>query len=410
MSALAAVLAFGLLLVVLINRERVVLLYPLLVAFGLRVSAAIVNLHVVEFPGHRRGDASVFESYATELANLRWEAFVDAFQLGDPYLTYGWIVGLIYRIIGHSPLVPHVLNAFLGTVVVFLIFKTTRILWNETAAIRAMWVAAVFPSFLHYHSILLREVWVALGFTLSAYFFARYLYNRKSFYNAILSLSSMGLATIFHGGMVAGLAGLLLYFFWRFIRLWRDLIFKDTGALRGEFMSTNMVIAISLPLLIYGFAAGVNINKVGDLRRLVQLETFVEEATEIAEARLRGGAQYPSFLSLQGADDVLLKTVPRTVYLLFSPFPWDVRALVHAIAMIDSLIYLLLFYYIFARWRLIKRENVHLMLIILVPLIIAFSIGTSNFGAAMRHRAKIAPLIICMFPVFPSLHIFREHE
>jgi hypothetical protein len=403
-ATIATILALGLLLVVLARRERAVF-YPLMVAFGLRIFASVVNLYVIEFPAHSGGDAITFENRAWTLANLQWEAFIDALQIGDPYFTYGWIVGLIYRIVGRVILVPHVLNAFLGALVVYYVFKTTRILWGETAAIRAMWVAALFPPFLHYHSVLLREVWVALGFTLSIYFFAKYLYKDRSLYNALLSLVSMGGATIFHGGMIAGVLGLLLYFFWRFIQLWRDLTLRAIGAPRMEFLRSTLLIGIVLPLLVYGIVTGMDVNKVGDLRGLIQPETFTERATQVAQSRMSGGARYPELLNLRGAEDIVVKTVPRSIYLLFSPFPWDVRKAVHAVAMIDSLIYMLMFYHIFRKWDLVGARRLGVMMVVLVPIIMAFSIGSSNFGAAMRHRAKVASLIICMFPVFPGVRI-----
>jgi len=403
MATVATILALGLLLAVIGTRERAI--YPLLVAFGLRVLAAVVTLYVVAFPAHSGGDAAAFENRAWMLANLEWKVFADALQIGDPYFTYGWIVGLIYRIVGRAIMVPHFLNAFLGALVVYYVFKTTRILWGETAAIRAMWVAALFPPFLHYHSVLLREVWVALGFTLSIYFFAKYLYKDRSLYNALLSLVSMGGATIFHGGMIAGIVGLLLYFFWRFIQLWRDLTLRAIGAPRMEFLRSTLLIGIVLPLLVYGIATGMDVNKVGDLRGLVQPETFTERATQVAQSRMSGGARYPELLDLRGAGDVVVKTVPRSIYLLFSPFPWDVRKAVHAVAMIDSLIYILMFYHIFMNWGVIGSKRLGIIMVVLVPIVIAFSIGSSNFGAAMRHRAKFAPLIICMFPVFPGVRI-----
>jgi len=372
------------------------------------VCASLLNLYIIEFPGHRWGDATTFESYAWKLANLRWGTFLDSLQIGDPYYTYGWIVGLIYRIVGHAVMVPHVLNAFLGALVVLYIYKTTRILWSETAAIRATWVAALFPSFLHYHSILLREVWVALGFTLSVYFFSSYLCRSRSLSDALLSLLAMGVATIFHGGMIAGLAGLMLYFFWRCIQLWGDLMLRTTGAQRTEFTAATLLVGITFPLLVYGLVAGISINKIGSLHRLAQPDVFVERAIQVAQSRTHGGARYPSILSLQRASDVVVKTVPRTIYFLFSPFPWDVRKPVHAAALIDSLIYMLLFYHIFAGWRDISAENKYLVAVLLVPLVIAFSIGSSNFGAAMRHRAKVVPLVICIFPVFPVIRMFRN--
>lgn len=394
-----AILAFGLLLGWLATRERAVA-YSLMVAFAARVLASIANLYVIQFPAHRWGDATSFENWARRLADLPWGLYVEYLKIGDPYQTYGWIVGLIYRIIGHAELVPHVLNGFLGALVVFYIFKTSRILWGESTAVWASWVAALFPSFLHYHTILLREVWVALGFTLSVYFLTVYLYERESFLYAALSILAMGGATIFHGGMAAGIAGLLLIFLWRLIQIWGDLTVKKEAVSKTELGSTSLLVVLTAPFLLYGFASGVDINKLGDIRRLTSPETFLTVASETAQSRQRGEAQYPSLLSITGPSDVLVKTVPRAIYFLFSPFPWDVSSPVHAIALLDSFIYIYLFYLVHKSWNIMRNRNTLLFIILIAPVVVAFSIGVSNFGSAMRHRAKIASLIICLVPFF----------
>jgi len=153
-------------------------------------------------------------------------------------------------------------------------------------------------------------------------------------------------------------------------------------------------------VLRYGFASGVDINKLGDIRRLTSPETFLTVASETAQSRQRGEAQYPSLLSITGPSDVLVKTVPRAIYFLFSPFPWDVSSPVHAIALLDSFIYIYLFYLVHKSWNIMRNRNTLLFIILIAPVVVAFSIGVSNFGSAMRHRAKIASLIICLVPFF----------
>ena len=404
MAEATAILAFGLLVLWLGNRERAIF-YPLLVAFGTRVLASAVNLYVIQFPAHRWGDATTFERYAWGLASLEWEPFVNALEIGDPYFTYGWIVGLFYRTVGHAELASHVLNGFLGTLVVFYIFKTARILWNESTAVRAAWIAAGFPAFLHYHTVLLREVWVALGFTLSVYFLAVYFYKRQLFLYAALSVVAMGGATIFHGGMAAGVAGLLLVFFWRLMQLWKDLIVWKKGVSKAELGNTSLLVVLAAPLLLYGVMSGVDINKLGDLRRLTSPETFLTVTAETAQSRHHGGAKYPSALSITRPTDVIWKTVPRAIYFLFSPFPWDVTKPVHAVALLDSFIYITLFYLMVKNWKNVHRRKTLFFIIVTIPIIIAFSFGASNFGAAMRHRAKIASLIICLVPYFSGQEI-----
>lgn len=406
MATSATILALGLLLIGLGNRQRNILT-PLIVAFGLRVLAAIVNLYVVAFPEHRWGDAPRFENRAWEMASLPWEKFLNALQLGDPYYTYGWIVGLIYRVVGHAVLVPHILNAFLGALVVYYIFKTTRILWNETTAVRAMWVATLFPAFLHYHSILLREVWIALGLILSIYFFSKYLFIKKSLQNALLSLFWMSVSVIFHGGMVAGLIGLLLYLLWRSSKNWYDLLVRGTGTPRRELRSTTLLAVITLPVVLYGFATGANINKIGNIQRLSQSEAFVERIVQVAESRRHGGAAYPAFLSIHDSSDIFTTMIPRIFYFLLSPFPWDIEKIIHAFALIDSFLYLIILYYLIKGISECNIVKIKTLLILLSLLILIFSIGSSNFGTAMRHRAKILPLIICLTPYLPSFKIYN---
>ena len=91
----------------------------------------------------------------------------------------------------------------------------------------------------------------------------------------------------------------------------------------------------------------------------------------------------------QVVADLLWVAPLKFAYLLFAPFPWDVRALRHLIGLADGLMYMMLSLICVRFWKPIwQNPQARVILIVIVPLLVAFGIGTSNFGTGLRHRAK----------------------
>jgi hypothetical protein len=82
--------------------------------------------------------------------------------------------------------------------------------------------------------------------------------------------------------------------------------------------------------------------------------------------------------------------------LLFSPLPFEWRELSDVVVFcVDSLFYIVLTVMMFLRPLLGKTVQLKRFLIYAVLVVtLIFSIGTSNAGTAVRHRAKFLPVMV----------------
>lgn len=390
MLELTFLIGFGCIVLLLGTRARPIMA-ALLVAYVARAGAAVISEYVYRLPSGR-ADARVFSRHAADLADLPLGIFLTVFDPTNTFNSYGWFVALCYRVVGTVELIPVLINVLFGTLVVFFIYKASRIVWGAKVAVRITWVAALFPSFIHYSAVLLREVWIVLPFTIGAYFLVRYLYLGNRPGDAIGAVVFTALSALFHGAMIAGVFGLLIYFAYRSVRifLWEEQVSV------GELAAIALLIVVALPLTTYWAGVGMQLSSVGDLQALAEPEEFYETVERRTESATRGGAAYPEALTIRGPADMTVKLPPRVVYFLFSPFPWDIRTVRHIIGVADAVFYLLLFYAMYTRWPELRRRKVLMLCFMIVPLVLAFSLGTSNFGTGIRHRAKIFSVFLVM--------------
>ena len=91
----------------------------------------------------------------------------------------------------------------------------------------------------------------------------------------------------------------------------------------------------------------------------------------------------------------------RLIAFFFAPLiPFMVKTSHHLIGLLDALIFIYLFVAIFKnRIAFKKNEIVKSVFVIVLFLSIPFSLGVSNFGTNIRHRAKILPVIL-MIPIY----------
>ena len=87
----------------------------------------------------------------------------------------------------------------------------------------------------------------------------------------------------------------------------------------------------------------------------------------------------------------------RSLYFVFSPFPWDVKKPAHLIGVFDSLLYIYLTFLIFQNRKIIwKDPALRAILIILLSYIVVFGVGVGNFGTGIRHRSKFVIMFILL--------------
>ena len=83
----------------------------------------------------------------------------------------------------------------------------------------------------------------------------------------------------------------------------------------------------------------------------------------------------------------------RMVYFLFAPFPWMIGEAGDIFVFLDGTFYIILTVMAFRRLKFLDSKIKKAVLLYFFAFVVVFSIGTTNYGTAMRHRHKILWLI-----------------
>ena len=328
------------------------------------------------------GDAMVIERKAFEFAEYGIQDLSEQLRASNGAMIA--LGTLIYNIFGRSPFIFGLAIVLMGTFTVSYMYKASLLLWqNPKLSRRIAWFGALFPQMLLHSALLLREIPVNFFLCLailSLIKFWKYRKRQKIFHFTLYIL----LGTLFHTGIITVFAAVLLAF----------LIVKQENRTRFQ-QSISRIFGILI--LVGGLAimnsTGFGLNKFGG-----SIETIFEALEDREKLNTQGGAAFPEWMRIRGGTSELWKIPVRLVAFLFSPaIPFLVRSSGHLIGLIDAVLYLLLFYYIYRDQKYLKKNKAALTIfIITIVLCLVFSLGTSNFGTAIRHRAKMAPLLIIL--------------
>jgi hypothetical protein len=206
-------------------------------------------------------------------------------------------------------------------------------------------------------------------------------YRISHFYAA---LASFLLSALFHPGMaiVIVATGILLAMRWL-----SSLMSLQGKRLLGMSIAFLGVIAVATTLIL---------TRAG-------LEKFGNKLTTEAVADQQQGAARSRAAYLQ--NDIpsspagFVAQVPlRSVYFLFTPFPWMTRSPGDVVALFDALAYIAMFLAMLrvprVMWNDVSLRGLSFVLLLGV---VPFAISTSNYGTALRHRAKFAPLVFALY-------------
>jgi hypothetical protein len=355
---------------------------PLLVAFMLRAGAALVQWYVTPLPASD-ADAIRFEAMGYDLARLGVLGVLE--QLTRVEHVYAWIIGVLYALTDRSPLMIQVLNVLLGTLVVWNVFALARLLWGDDAARRAAWVAAVLPTPVLFSAIILREVMIVYPLTLGVLWLARWYVTNGGGYllGAFVAFST---ATAFHvfAFTVVGAAALVVLVRW-FSLLTHG---KPHRAL-ATFVAGLVVLAAFSVALAYGWSRY-------EYLEAMMLRSF-QVQQEFTSAQRAG---YLEDMTVTSPAALVWQAPIRMVYFLLMPFPWRVSAAVDVVGLLDALVYLgLLWYLLRGARRIWSNGPARASLFLAMTAITVFSLAVSNYGTAIRHRAKVAPILIAVAAV-----------
>jgi len=362
-------------------------------AYGARVAAALLHSYVSPLPDGT-ADAVTFERYAWEWADGGLLSAPAAFPGLDAYF-YSWLASIVYAATDRSLLLLQSINVFGGVLGVLATWMVARELWGERSAKKAAWVMALFPTVVQYGALPMREVWFVLFFLLGALGAVRWA-RRGGAAAMVVAVLGFLAAAFFHGGAVVALIAFFGIVGWSACRTW----LKGVARGRLRVVSSVALLAVLGLAAVYG-GTGVSIHKLGTAKEMVSAQRWMH----FFESRVYGDARYPEWTQPSNAADFLWAVPVRSAYLLFAPFPWDIREPDHLVGLIDAVLYLALATVVWrGRSRIWADPGSRVLLLILLPSIAAFGVGTGNFGTGLRHRAKFAgALIVLAAPYLPRL-------
>lgn len=336
-------------------------------------------------------------------SNMFYRASVIYARTGDSGQGqfFSQIMGSIFRIVGNSKLYGQVLIA-LSSVLALCVFA--RILGELHLNVRVKkWTVlllAFLPNYAILSSLFLRESFVCLLLTLSVYCFYLW-FTRGSLLGFAVSFALTVFAARLHSGVIAACIGYIMVF-----------LLYDRK--RNIFRASAQTLIPSILLGILMLYLYINF---GD--SLFTKMNNVDSIEDIANTSELGGSSYARYVGNSSTPlNMIIFTLPRLFYFLFSPFPWQWRGIADIIAFLFSGLF-----YLLAIIRAVKyirsddgdfKQLLIALLIVATAITFVFSWGVSNTGTASRHRDKMIILFGLIYAISleprraPSVIVFRR--
>lgn len=291
----------------------------------------------------------------------------------------GGFIGLfrtIFLLIGTNRLIGQfivLLFSMVALCVLALTFEELDICDEQKQ--RAVAFVAFLPNYAILSSIFLRESVVSMFVCISFYFFMRF-YNGYSFINVILSFICIMCGMLFHSGPAGFIIGYITV-----------LLLGNRDSWSWGKRGLSILIAIA-----FGAGSAYLYTRYGELffTKFLRVDSIVD----VANVQAAGGSTYAKYVgNSDSVMSMIVYTIPRYVYFLFSPFPWQWRGVADVIAFLFSGFYYMsvvvqsICYLISGKGK--NKTLVVNVLIILACATFVFAWGVSNTGTAARHRDKL---------------------
>lgn len=328
---------------------------------------------------HSGGDTEMFHRISLDI--------MDKSLYNDEVLivtNYPYFTGAIYLLIGPQRLFVQYINVLFGMWTLYYIYKSLSLLRLKRKTIKLfLYVGCLFPHLIILSGILLREAIVEFSVAASVYFFLKWFLKNKKM-DFIVSLCFVLLGSLMHSGVFLLFIGYLMALLFYNHRT-NKISFSFSSILYGLFS-----ILIVVLIIVQTDVFTEKFNKLEDVDSFEEYEVLADQ---------KAGSTYLTWLDVKGTEQILLYSPLKMFYFLFSPIPFDWRSASDVIAfLLDSVVYFILVLGIFRKYKNLNgRRERRLILFLIISLlctIFIFSYGTSVSGTALRHRAKILPLLM----------------
>lgn len=301
---------------------------------------------------------------------------------------YTDFITVLYYISDCSRVFAQYFNVFFGMCTLLIIRRfLSQINITQKSKQLVMMLATFAPTMVILSGILLREAWIQFFATLSILYFTHWFTKGQNSY-IIYCLLSVIAAAIMHSGMIALAIGYSVAF-----------ICYNPRAGRTQFSSKSI---LSILILIAFTAFIMNNMELFNDKQGKMHDGDSDKAIMASYKTIGGGSDYLTWLPIDNPVMAWLFTPLKMFYFLFSPIPLDWRGTNDIIAFVtDSCVYIYLTWAIY-KLKLKNKLFIHFKkytAIVLFITVFIFGFGSTNAGQAMRHRAKILPVMIMTLTV-----------
>lgn len=294
------------------------------------------------------------------------------------------IVAIFYSIFGvDNKIIYYVV--FLCALTTLVVFNKTVYLWTNNSYTTALFtfLIGIYPIQIIFSITFLREIPIQMLIILSFYHLTIFL-KQNHLSNLLYAIIIAMLSSMMHAGTLAILLVYLLMMF-MFNRKTKEIKIHTTSII---FFLVTLLFLSKTPLWELMTQKFSNFDNISNLTDMINTD--------------RGNTSYALEFG-NGYLGVLLGSVYKFLMFVLSPLPWQVFNLETVIAFfIDAIPRYIILYQIVMYIKRNKefRENNRTVLIIIVLIwflvTLIFSIGTNNYGTAMRHRSKLYPIEFLM--------------
>ena len=308
------------------------------------------------------------------------------YKWAENYMKYGGntrtvfpkVIGFVMRYVGQSRLYMQflVMLCSIITICVFaLLLDDLDIAYN--VKYRAVAIVGMLPNYAILSSVFLRESMVTMFLTLSIAAFIQWFKGYSFGWYALAVLLDL-IAAVFHSGTAGLILGYLIILL-LYDRKWRRFSINIVN------MIPVLIMALIITYLYFNYAEAFFTEFAG-----------IETISDIANTSTDGGSSYAVYVgNSESISSMLIFSLPRIVYFLFSPFPWQWRGIKDILAFMFSSVF-----YMWSikdavyclRYGKKNKTLIIALMILLLSVVFVFAWGVSNTGTATRHREKMVIL------------------
>ena len=311
--------------------------------------------------------------------------------------NFVYVMGGLFRFIGTNKLYAQFLIMLMSIASLLIFIKIIDSLAiNNDSKDQSVWILCMLPNFALLSSIFLRESIVTFLVTSSVYCITKWIQGGSTKY----SVGAIGLSLLsclFHSGCIGITLGCFVC-----ILVYDNYERRIHASVRGIVIAVIIAFGLAFIFINYGDALLGKFANVDSMKDIANTNQIAESSY----AQYVGNSNNPV--------NMLIFTIPRIVYFLFSPFPWQWRGMGDIIAFFFSgLFYLVTIKNAIEYLRSKKQLNSEIIICMLIVAFFCtfiFAWGVSNTGTASRHRDKMVCLYGIIYALSTNINSLKQED